>query len=165
MDRITFDPDQCGGRPCIRGMGFGLKTSWICLLAGSARRRSSPIFRILRGRILRGRISGLLLRSPRKRRTIRFWSPQLGENSDRRAIASRSQDYLGPGRARSAPCCRCRFTQCQRRGGVGLRRHRRRDHPYQRRGLRGPPFTCASRSDYYLAASSETALEPLWRAG
>jgi len=20
MSRITFDPDQCGGRPCIRGM-------------------------------------------------------------------------------------------------------------------------------------------------
>ena len=20
MNRITFDPDQCGGRPCIRGM-------------------------------------------------------------------------------------------------------------------------------------------------
>ncbi|MDD5201255.1 MAG: DUF433 domain-containing protein [Terrimicrobiaceae bacterium] len=25
MDRITFDPDQCGGRPCIRGMRIRVK--------------------------------------------------------------------------------------------------------------------------------------------
>jgi len=25
MDRITFNPDQCGGRPCIRGMRIRVK--------------------------------------------------------------------------------------------------------------------------------------------
>lgn len=25
VDRITFDPDQCGGRPCIRGMRIRVK--------------------------------------------------------------------------------------------------------------------------------------------
>ena len=25
MDRITFDPEQCGGRPCIRGMRIRVK--------------------------------------------------------------------------------------------------------------------------------------------
>jgi uncharacterized protein (DUF433 family) len=25
MDRITFNPDQCGGRPCIRGMRTRVK--------------------------------------------------------------------------------------------------------------------------------------------
>ena len=25
QDRITFDPEQCGGRPCIRGMRIRVK--------------------------------------------------------------------------------------------------------------------------------------------
>jgi len=25
LDRITFNPDQCGGRPCIRGMRIRVK--------------------------------------------------------------------------------------------------------------------------------------------
>ena len=25
MNRITFNPDQCGGRPCIRGMRIRVK--------------------------------------------------------------------------------------------------------------------------------------------
>ena len=25
IDRITFNPDQCGGRPCIRGMRIRVK--------------------------------------------------------------------------------------------------------------------------------------------
>ena len=25
LDRITFDPEQCGGRPCIRGMRIRVK--------------------------------------------------------------------------------------------------------------------------------------------
>jgi uncharacterized protein (DUF433 family) len=25
VDRITFDPNQCGGRPCIRGMRIRVK--------------------------------------------------------------------------------------------------------------------------------------------
>lgn len=33
MDRITFDPDQCGGRPCIRGMRIRVKDV-LDLLAG-----------------------------------------------------------------------------------------------------------------------------------
>jgi uncharacterized protein (DUF433 family) len=33
MARITFDPDQCGGRPCIRGMRIRVKDV-LDLLAG-----------------------------------------------------------------------------------------------------------------------------------
>jgi uncharacterized protein (DUF433 family) len=33
MDRITSDPDQCGGRPCIRGMRIRVKDV-LDLLAG-----------------------------------------------------------------------------------------------------------------------------------
>ncbi len=34
-DRITFDPDQCGGRPCIRGMRIRVKDV-LEMLAGGA---------------------------------------------------------------------------------------------------------------------------------
>jgi len=33
MDRITVDPEQCGGRPCIRGMRIRV-TDVLDLLAG-----------------------------------------------------------------------------------------------------------------------------------
>ena len=33
IDRITFNPDQCGGRPCIRGMRIRV-TDVLDLLAG-----------------------------------------------------------------------------------------------------------------------------------
>jgi uncharacterized protein (DUF433 family) len=33
-DRITFDPDQCGGRPCIRGMRIRVKDVLDLLAAG-----------------------------------------------------------------------------------------------------------------------------------
>jgi uncharacterized protein (DUF433 family) len=35
MHRITFDPDQCGGRPCIRGMRIRVKDV-LEMLAGGA---------------------------------------------------------------------------------------------------------------------------------
>lgn len=35
LDRITFDPDQCGGRPCIRGMRIRVKDV-LDMLAGGA---------------------------------------------------------------------------------------------------------------------------------
>lgn len=35
LDRITFDPDQCGGRPCIRGMRIRVKDV-LEMLAGGA---------------------------------------------------------------------------------------------------------------------------------
>jgi len=34
MDRITFHPDQCGGRPCIRGMRIRVKDVLELLAAG-----------------------------------------------------------------------------------------------------------------------------------
>lgn len=33
--RITFDPDQCGGRPCIRGMRIRVKDVLDMLAAGA----------------------------------------------------------------------------------------------------------------------------------
>jgi uncharacterized protein (DUF433 family) len=33
-ERITFDPDQCGGRPCIRGMRIRVKDVLDLLAAG-----------------------------------------------------------------------------------------------------------------------------------
>ncbi len=35
MDRITVNPDQCGGRPCIRGMRIRV-SDVLDLLAGGA---------------------------------------------------------------------------------------------------------------------------------
>ncbi len=35
LDRITFNPEQCGGRPCIRGMRIRVKDV-LEMLAGSA---------------------------------------------------------------------------------------------------------------------------------
>ena len=34
MDRITFNPNQCGGRPCIRGMRNRVKDVLDLLAAG-----------------------------------------------------------------------------------------------------------------------------------
>lgn len=34
MDRITFNPEQCGGRPCIRGMRIRAKDVLDLLAAG-----------------------------------------------------------------------------------------------------------------------------------
>jgi len=34
MDRITFNPNQCGGRPCIRGMRIRVKDVMDMLAAG-----------------------------------------------------------------------------------------------------------------------------------
>ena len=34
MERITFNPEQCGGRPCIRGMRIRVKDVLDLLAAG-----------------------------------------------------------------------------------------------------------------------------------
>jgi uncharacterized protein (DUF433 family) len=34
MERITFNPEQCGGRPCIRGMRIRVKDVLGMLAAG-----------------------------------------------------------------------------------------------------------------------------------
>ena len=34
LERITFNPDQCGGRPCIRGMRIRVKDVLDMLAAG-----------------------------------------------------------------------------------------------------------------------------------
>ncbi len=36
MDRITFNPNQCGGRPCFRGMRIRVKDVLDLLAAGVA---------------------------------------------------------------------------------------------------------------------------------
>ena len=35
MQRITFNPDQCGGRPCIRGMRIRVKDVLEMLASGA----------------------------------------------------------------------------------------------------------------------------------
>jgi len=37
MERITFNPDQCGGRPCIRGMRMRVKDVLDLLSSGVSR--------------------------------------------------------------------------------------------------------------------------------
>jgi len=41
QERITFDPDQCGGRPCIRGIRIRV-TDILEMLAGGASRAEIP---------------------------------------------------------------------------------------------------------------------------
>jgi len=36
LSRITIDPDQCGGRPCIRGMRIRVVDILVLLAAGEA---------------------------------------------------------------------------------------------------------------------------------
>lgn len=36
LNRITFNPNQCGGRPCIRGMRIRVKDVLEMLAAGSS---------------------------------------------------------------------------------------------------------------------------------
>ena len=36
IDRITFDPEQCGGRPCIRGMRIRVKDVLEMLAEGAS---------------------------------------------------------------------------------------------------------------------------------
>ena len=36
MHRITFNPDQCGGRPCIRGMCIRVKDVFDMLVSGAS---------------------------------------------------------------------------------------------------------------------------------
>lgn len=36
LDRITFDPEQCGGRPCIRGMRIRVMDVLDMLAGGSS---------------------------------------------------------------------------------------------------------------------------------
>ena len=39
LDRVTFDPEQCGGRPCIRGMRIRVKDVLEMLAAGEAEKQ------------------------------------------------------------------------------------------------------------------------------
>lgn len=36
LDRVTFDPEQCGGRPCIRGMRIRVKDVLEMLASGAS---------------------------------------------------------------------------------------------------------------------------------
>ncbi len=36
LDRITFNPEQCGGRPCIRGMRIRVKDVLEMLASGAS---------------------------------------------------------------------------------------------------------------------------------
>ena len=70
MDRITFNPEQCGGRPCIRGMRIRVKDVLDLLAAGVSEAQILADYPYLEKRT-----SGLLSPSPRRRRTIPFWLP------------------------------------------------------------------------------------------
>jgi uncharacterized protein (DUF433 family) len=37
LDRITVDPDRCGGRPCLRGLRIRVKDVLDLLVAGASR--------------------------------------------------------------------------------------------------------------------------------
>jgi uncharacterized protein (DUF433 family) len=37
LDRITFNPNQCGGRPCIRGMRIRVKDVLDMLASGASK--------------------------------------------------------------------------------------------------------------------------------
>jgi uncharacterized protein (DUF433 family) len=37
LQRITFDPNQCGGRPCLRGLRIRVKDVLDLLAAGASR--------------------------------------------------------------------------------------------------------------------------------
>lgn len=39
LERITFDPEQCGGRPCIRGMRIRVKDVLEMLAGGASEAR------------------------------------------------------------------------------------------------------------------------------
>jgi len=39
LDRVTFDPEQCGGRPCIRGMRIRVKDVLEMLAAGETEKQ------------------------------------------------------------------------------------------------------------------------------
>ena len=39
LERITFDPEQCGGRPCIRGMRIRVKDVLEMLAGGASESR------------------------------------------------------------------------------------------------------------------------------
>jgi uncharacterized protein (DUF433 family) len=41
LDRITIDPDQCGGQPCIRGMGIRV-TDVLAILAADRSQEEIP---------------------------------------------------------------------------------------------------------------------------
>ena len=43
--RITVDPGQCGGRPCLRGLRIRVKDVLDLLAAGTSREESLPIIR------------------------------------------------------------------------------------------------------------------------
>jgi uncharacterized protein (DUF433 family) len=46
LGRITFNPERCGGRPCIRGMRIRVKDVLDLLAAGVSEKRSLKIILI-----------------------------------------------------------------------------------------------------------------------
>jgi uncharacterized protein (DUF433 family) len=53
MDRITFNPNQCGGRPCIRGMRIRVKDILDLLAAGVSEAEILVDFPYLEGEDIR----------------------------------------------------------------------------------------------------------------
>lgn len=47
MHRITVDPDQCGGRPCVRGLRIRVKDVLDLLAAGASREEILADFPLL----------------------------------------------------------------------------------------------------------------------
>jgi uncharacterized protein (DUF433 family) len=53
LQRITFNPDQCGGRPCIRGMRIRVKDVLDMLAAGETEQTILTDFPDLRAEDIR----------------------------------------------------------------------------------------------------------------
>jgi len=58
QDRITFDPEQCGGRPCIRGMRIRVKDVLEMLAGGASERQILEDFPDLEPEDLRACLNG-----------------------------------------------------------------------------------------------------------
>ena len=54
LDRITFDPEQCGGRPCIRGMRIRVKDVLEMLGGGASQEQILEDFPDLEPEDIRG---------------------------------------------------------------------------------------------------------------
>ena len=93
MDRITFNPNQCGGRPCIRGMRIRVEDVLDLLAAGVSEAEILADFPYPIGRIF-----APAWPSQPRRRIIRSSLPRIGEDPDRRAASARAQVCTDPGR-------------------------------------------------------------------
>ncbi len=131
MERITFNPEQCGGRPCIRGMRIRVKDVLDLLAAGVSEPEILADYPYLEAKTY-----ALAWRTRLKKRIIRSWLQPVSEYSDRCAIAAgtclAAHRRWSPG----PPRRRSRTARCDGSSRVGPRGLRRRCYLHQGRGFR-----------------------------